>query len=83
MRTQLALALGLVAGAFLGFGMADQAHQRRELARAAFKPRPPAPMQAAQILTCPVSAHSLAEYHRTCRARARSDSTKPNKGNSQ
>lgn len=77
MNAPLALFMGCIVGAFLGFGFADDAHQRREIARAALKPRLPQPMQAAQILQCPVTPHSLAEYYRTCRGRVRSDSIKP------
>lgn len=75
MKTAFALMLGLTLGTFAGFGVADDVARRREALRESMRPRPAAPIQASQILRCPVSLHGIDEWHRQCRAKARSDST--------
>ena len=36
-----------------------------------------APVLPANILTCPVTAHGIAEWHRTCKARKRGEGIRP------
>ena len=75
MKTILGVLVGFAFGGCVGFAIADEINLRRERARP-IAPRP-VPTRAVNLLTCPVTAHSLAEYYRTCRAQKYSDSIKP------